>query len=110
MAFLRHSFSFVYIIVSVAVALYACWQAGHSGSLLWLATATIAALPVLQIITGLDSTQSPHHKIRKPITSALLLLTIAFLLLTSTPQSPVLLLAILALGGFLLNTYWAAYR
>lgn len=101
-------FQIGYITFALFVAFYGAWQFGYTEQRVWIACSLVGLFPLLQLILGFDSAIPAHHKIRKPLTTFVVLAAICALLLTASPQHPSLLLALPALGGFLLNTYWAS--
>lgn len=75
----------------------------------WLALGVVALPPLVQKITPYDSIQT-HGKLRLPKVSLMVLLGIALLLLTAPGAEWSLLLGLLCLGSYLLDTYWASVK
>lgn len=63
--------------------------------------------PLVQRFYPFDTGPQIHHKVRLPWVSLMVLLGVAWVLLTVSGYGLPLWLTLGCLGGFLLNTYWA---
>lgn len=86
---------------------FAVWLLVQSFSVGACGLLLIAVAPFFQAITGYDVMIVPHHKVRLPKTSFLVLLGLAIILLTVGKSSRTLWLGLINIAGFLLDTYWA---
>lgn len=64
----------------------------------------VVSAPLLQLLIGFDVYQVPHHKVRLPITSLLVLSGRGAVLVGIDSRGPVLWLTLANLGAFLLDT------
>ncbi len=88
--------------VALPVAL---WRLIVSPTWAWAGVLMVAGAPLAYRLRPYDELLVPHHKVRLPRVSALVLSGLALVLLTSAP-GPALWLALAGVGGFLLHTYW----
>ena len=86
---------------------YCLWKLNEGLYLSLLGLIVMAISPLLQLLTGYDIFEVPHYKVRLPKTSLLVFLGLATVIVSIDGRTPVLWLAFLNLGAFLLTTYWA---
>lgn len=98
---------FALLLVGVVTASY---YYALTRDLHWLALGFIAAPPLLQFIAPFDRDPQIATKLRKPRVSLLVLIGLAFLLLTVPRIDLSIALGLGCLGSFLLDTYWASDR
>ncbi len=75
--------------------------------LVWPGVLLTCLPPLVQRFYPFDTGPQIHHKVRLPRVSLLVLLGVAWVLLTVSEYGLPLWLTLGCLGGFLLNTYWA---
>jgi hypothetical protein len=93
-----------WLCVALIVALYQLSMAFH---LVWLGVLVVVAAPLLNKVWCYDSGESINQKVRFPKVSLLIMVGMAWVLLTLPERGWPLWLALGGLGGFLLHTYWA---
>lgn len=104
---MKKLFSFIfYVWISVAsvMALYSLVVSFH---VVWLGVLLVAVAPLLNRLWPYDSGESIHHKVKSPRVSLLVMVGVAWVLLTLPERGWPLWFALGGLGGFLLHTYWA---
>jgi len=92
--------------MGVAVAI-AAWSLFQQFSLPWLGVLLTSAAPLVNRIWPYDANVSVNSKVRLPLVSLMVMLGVAWVLLTISDRSWPLWLALGSLGSFLLHTYWA---
>jgi hypothetical protein len=100
-------FSGLYYGLAAATGCFAAAILFSTGSIPAMAVLVLAIAPILQKLFGFDQWRVPHHKVRLPLVSLCVFVSMALVLLTTNQESALLTLALANLGGFLLNTYWA---
>lgn len=86
---------------------YGLWVVATAPTLAACALVLLAFAPLLQLLFGYDAYQVPHHKVRLPVTSLLVLVGLGVVLVSIDSRGAVLWLALANVGAFLLDTYWA---
>ena len=104
---MRKFLHWLFVVVQLGVAVTAAYQLGLSAQWSWLLIVLMASLPLSQLIFHWDRQLSANGKLRLPVISLLVLLCLALLLLVLPGPGLAISLAIIALGCFLLDTYWA---
>ena len=74
----------------------------------WIGVLLAGLAPLVNMVWPYDRRRSPHHKVKLPVVSLLVLLALAWVLLTVDQRGAALWLALGCVGGFLLDTYWAS--
>lgn len=93
-----------WLVAALFTAIYAISTEFVSG---WLGVLLTSVPPLLNRIWCFDNGDSPAHKTRYPKLSLLMLVGVAWVLLTVDERTWMLWLALGCLGGFLLYSYWA---
>lgn len=104
---MKTAFNRVYTLLfwlTAAVSLAMLWR---SPALPWLGILLMSAAPAIHRFRPYDAHLVPHHKVRLPRVSLLVMAGLGWVLVTVTETGWQLWLAFANLGGFLLNTYWA---
>ena len=83
------------------------WMLFQRFSLPWLGVLLASAAPLLNRILPYDHISSMNSKVRLPLVSLMLMLGVAWVLLTVSDRGWALWLVLGTLGSFLLHTYWA---
>ncbi|MCV6605945.1 MAG: hypothetical protein OIF34_11610 [Porticoccaceae bacterium] len=73
----------------------------------WFGPLVAGLAPMVNLVFPYDKKNSPHHKVKLPMVSLLVMLSVALVLLTVPERGLALWLTLGCLGGFLLDTYWA---
>lgn len=87
---------------------FALWGLSQQFSLPWLGVVLAAGAPLLNHFFPFDRDRSLNMKVHLPLVSLLVMLGVAWVLLTISERGWPLWLALGSLGCFLLNTYWAS--
>lgn len=95
---------YLWLAIALMVALYQLWSDFY---LVWLGVLLVAVAPLLNSVWCYDSGESINHKVKFPKVSLLVMVGMAWVLLTLPERGWPLWLALGGLGGFLLHTYWA---
>ena len=104
---MKKVFHAAFVLLLLVVSVLAAYQSAFSTGLEWLVLLVMAVAPLLQLITAWDQQVSLNAKLKQPLVSLLVMLGIAFLLLTVPQPGLVLWAGLAVLGGYLLDTYWA---
>ncbi len=98
-------FSFiVWLILSVVLSVYFL---AVQAELFWIGVLVAGLAPLGNKVVTYDTRISPHHKVKLPKVSLLVLCGFALVLLTVPERGIGLWLVLGCVGGFLLDTYWA---
>lgn len=89
-------------------AAIAIWSLFQHFSLPWFGVLLASVAPLLNRIWHYDHTLSMNSKVRLPLVSLMVMLGVAWVLLTVSEQGWPLWLVLGTLGSFLLHTYWAS--
>ncbi len=81
------------------------WQLVSSPAWPWVGPLLVAAAPLCHRLVPCDRLRVPHHKVRLPRISLLVLGGLALVLLLGEPGAA-LWWTLAGVGGFLLHTYW----
>jgi len=88
-------------------ALFALVAVVREFSLPWLGVLLASVPPLVNRVFPFDRGISLNSKLRRPLVSLLVMLGVAWVLLTVPERGWPLWLVLGTLGSFLLNTYWA---
>lgn len=104
MATLKAVYHGLYQLLNSLVLVFAAYSLGYSldNRLQWLCLAVIALAPLLQFLVPYDRQSPNNQKIKLPLVSLLVMLSIGLLLLVAS-QGPALWLGLACLGCFLIN-------
>lgn len=107
---LKRVFSYSYLVAALLTLLWCAYRGIVAPDTLLLPLILMSAAPLIQRLIPFDDWQVPHHKLRLPRVSFLVLSSMAAILLFGAPETLLLWLALINLGGFLLDTYWASFE
>jgi len=106
---LKKIFSIGYLLGAGLTLLWCLYSGAFDPNPLLVPLLVMAAGPLGHRLIAFDDWQVAHHKVRLPRVSLLVLSGMAVILLFADRNSTILLLALLNLGGFVLDTYWASF-
>ena len=106
---LKKVFSISYLLGAGLTLLWCLYNGAVDPHPLVVPLLVMAAAPIGQRLIPFDDWQVAHHKVRLPRVSLLVLSGMAVILLFADLNSMILSLALLNLGGFVLDTYWASF-
>lgn len=104
---LKIIFRFSFVVWSAIAAGLAVYFLVVQPAIFWVGVLVAGLAPLVNMVLPYDRRQSPHHKVKLPRVSLLVLLGFALVLLTIPERGAALWLALGCVGGFLLDTYWA---
>ena len=95
---------FCWLSVALVAAIYSIVVAFH---MVWIGVVLVALPPLLNNVWRYDRGDSINAKVQLPKVSLVVMLGVAWVLLTLSDRGWPLWFALGGLGGFLLHTYWA---
>jgi hypothetical protein len=96
-------FFYSWLLIALVAALYNIVTAFH---LVWLGVLLVALAPLSNIFWSYDRGDSMNAKVQLPIVSLLVVIGVAWVLLTLPERGWPLWLVLGGLGSFLLHSYW----
>ena len=98
---------FGWLSVALAVAIY---NIAMAFDLVWIGVVLVALPPILNNVWPYDRVGSTNAKVQSPKVSFVVMLGMAWVLLTLSERGWPLWFALGGLGGFLLYTYWVKVK
>tara|TARA_R110001592_G_scaffold309760_1_gene584209 strand:- start:47916 stop:48245 length:330 start_codon:yes stop_codon:yes gene_type:complete len=94
---------YTWLLIALVTALYNIVTVFH---LVWLGVLLVALAPLCQVLWPYDTGNSMNAKVQLPKVSLLVMIGVAWVLLTLPERGWSLWLVLGGLGGFLLHSYW----